>query len=193
MKKRQDPEKIFDAAIAVFAKYGFKKATLDDIALELGMTKSNLYHYVKDKENLYEQAVAHGMLKWQRLVAEAVTKEKDVVAQFKCLCSTAFQYLARDVEMRTILVNDPSIFSISPKEDRFKSINNTSITMLKNIITKGIEENKFRSVDVGHTSEFLFSVYVMFIIKTYVKSEGSSTEILFTEALDLFIHGLIIT
>lgn len=193
MKKRQDPEKIFDAAITIFAKYGFKKATLEDIASELGMTKSNLYRYVKDKDDLYEQAVAHGLLKWQGLVAEAVTKEKDVVAQLKCLTSTAFQYLARDVEMRTILLNDPTIFSISPKEDRFKDINNTSINMIKNILSTGIKEKKFRPLDIDHTAEFLFSVYVMFIIKTYVKSEGSSTETLFRESVDLLIHGLLIT
>jgi len=46
-------------------------------------------------------------------------------------------------------------------------------------------------VDVDHVCELLFSVYVMFIIKTYVKSEGKSTKKMFEQGLDIVVQGLI--
>ncbi len=192
MKQKKDTAEILDAALRVFARFGYKKTTLDDIAAELSMTKSNLYLYAKNKEHLYEEAVRYGMLKWQGRVVSEITGIDDAVEQFRVLCGSAYRYLAHDSDLRTVLLNDPAIFPISPAEDRFTDINNASIDMLKNIITRGIQEKKFRKVNVDHAAEFIFSVYVMFIVKTYVKKEGRSIEELFDDALDMILSGLLV-
>jgi AcrR family transcriptional regulator len=54
---------------------GSKKATLDDIAAELGMTKGNLYRYAENKKDLYRNTVRHAMLRWQGRVREAIEQE----------------------------------------------------------------------------------------------------------------------
>jgi len=43
---------IIDTAVKVFHRKGYRTATLDDVANELGLTKPALYHYVSSKENL---------------------------------------------------------------------------------------------------------------------------------------------
>ncbi len=192
MKQKKDTSEIFDAALRVFARFGYKKTTLDDIAAELSMTKSNIYLYAKNKEHLYEEAVRHGLLKWQGKVVSEINGIDDAVEQFRVLCGSAYRYLAHDEHLRTVLLNDPAIFPISPAEDRFSDINNASINMLKNIITRGMKEKKFRKVNVDHAAEFIFSVYVMFIVKTYVKKEGRSIEELFDDAVDMVLNGLLI-
>src|SRR5512133_3714930 len=54
-RKRQQ---IIDAALAVFARKGFEKATNDDIAREAGIgTGGLLYYYFEDKADLLRQAV----------------------------------------------------------------------------------------------------------------------------------------
>jgi hypothetical protein len=95
------------------------------------------------------------------------------------------------VSLRAILINDPSIFPLSSKEDPFSEINRASMDMLKGIIVRGIEEGRFRQVDVDHLSELLYSIYVMFIIKTYVKSEGKSTQKMFEQGIDVILNGLL--
>ena len=49
--------KILSQASQVFSKYGFKKATMDDIAKASGMGKSSLYYYFKSKEEVFEAVV----------------------------------------------------------------------------------------------------------------------------------------
>jgi hypothetical protein len=39
-------------------------------------------------------------------------------------------------------------------------------------------------------AEFLFSVYIMFLIKTYVKTNGSSSSRMYEEGLALIFRGL---
>ncbi len=191
MKQRKDQSLIYDTAISVFARYGFKKTALDDVAALLNMTKSNFYRYVKSKEDLYEKAVSHGLRKWQTKVIESMNDKTDVVAQFKEMSRKAYFYLTEDKELSTIIKNDPSIFPISRKEDRYKEINNDSIGILKYIIKKGIKAKKFRSIKVEKTAEFIFSIYIMFINKTYVKSDNDDGTELFENGLSLILNGLL--
>jgi AcrR family transcriptional regulator len=190
-KKQSKLHAIYDAALKAFARFGYRKATMEDIAAAAGMTKGNLYLYVKDKRDLYEKSVAHGLLRWQGRVREEISREEDVEKQFLLLGAKAYEYLAEDDNLRAILIDDPSIFPLSPSEDRFEHINNESISMLKSVLEKGIAENRFAAIDVDYTARFLFSIYVMFIIKTYVKSEGSSTGRMFQEGLQVILRGLL--
>jgi len=48
MRKRR----IVDTAIRIFHEKGYRAATLDDVAKELGLTKAALYHYVASKKDL---------------------------------------------------------------------------------------------------------------------------------------------
>jgi len=52
LDKSQRKRRIIDAAIKVFHQKGYRAATLDDVANELGLTKAAIYHYVSSKENL---------------------------------------------------------------------------------------------------------------------------------------------
>lgn len=46
-------QQIFDAAIGVFAQYGYEHASLDKVAAKLKITKPALYLYFKNKEDLF--------------------------------------------------------------------------------------------------------------------------------------------
>ena len=191
MAREDKLPKIYEAALKVFAQYGYKRTRVEDVAAELGMTKGNLYLYVENKRDLYEKAVAYGLLRWQSMVSKSIADIDDTIEQFITMCRKSFTYLSRDVALRTILINDPTIFPLSRREDPFYEINHASMDLIKSILVKGIHEGKFREVDVDHTCELLFSIYVMFIIKTYVKSEGKSTQKMFEQGIDIVLRGLV--
>jgi AcrR family transcriptional regulator len=48
-------QRIIDTAISIFHQKGYRAATLDDVAGELGLSKAALYHYVSSKEDLLSQ------------------------------------------------------------------------------------------------------------------------------------------
>ena len=191
MGRQEKTIRILQAALRTFARYGFKKTTLEDIAGELGMTKGNLYLYVKDKRDLYEKSVAHAFREWQERVAEDMEGKKDVVVRFRVMCVKAYQYLSLNEDLQAIVLQDPTIFTLSPKEDRFYSVNLAAVEMIKRVLEQGIREKRFRKMDVEPMAEFLFSIYIMFIIRGYVKSEGKPVEAIFEAAVDLMINGLL--
>lgn len=56
-KRKEIKHKIVNIASHVFSKYGFKKATMDDIAKASGMGKSSIYYYFNSKEKIFEAVV----------------------------------------------------------------------------------------------------------------------------------------
>jgi AcrR family transcriptional regulator len=190
MKPKENIATIYEAALGVFADYGFKKATLDDIAAELGMTKGNLYRYARNKKDLYRNTVRHAMLRWQGRVREAIEREPDAERQFHVMCRKAVAYLAEDDALRRLLVRDPDIFPMFPANDPYADINANSVAMIRSILERGIAEQRFRAVDLKTVPEIIFSVYKMFIIRMYIKSRDPAQEEMFNQTVALITQGL---
>lgn len=55
---------ILDAALKEFSKFGFSGATVERIAAEAGMSKSNLLYYFSSKEAMYTATLAHILDVW---------------------------------------------------------------------------------------------------------------------------------
>jgi len=49
-------QEVLAAARNLFARYGYRKTTLDDVAAAVGMRKSSLYHYYENKDELFRAA-----------------------------------------------------------------------------------------------------------------------------------------
>lgn len=192
MRKKENIETIYRAALTVFSQYGFRKSTLEDIASQLGMTKSNLYLYAKNKKDLYRNTVAWALTRWQNRVREAVENESDPLDQFTVMCFKAVEYLSKDDEFRQVLIHDPDIFPMFPVKDPFEEINARSVAMIRAILVAGIEQKRFRPVDPDKVSAVVFSIYKMFIIRTYIKADGDAMREAFVEAFDLLTQGLFI-
>jgi AcrR family transcriptional regulator len=184
-------KQILNAALKVFSHYGFRQATMEQIAGELGMTKGSLYFYCSNKEDLYNMAVAHALLKWQARVQEAVDAEADIVQKLIALAIKSNEYLSEDDDLRTIIISDPQIQSISPAEDRYPNIGIASYRMLKEILEQGVAEKRLKVIDVEHVAGFLYSIHCMFVVKTYIKAEGQSAQEIYRAGIDVILRGLV--
>lgn len=88
--KEEAKERIIQAALEVFAEKGLYKATMDDIAKKLGVSKGALYLYFKSKDELIREITKRPEQDVRRFLAtllqtknlessldEALSKEKD--------------------------------------------------------------------------------------------------------------------
>ena len=190
-KNRLDHDQICKAALRIFARYGFKRARMEDVARELDVATGTLYRYVTDKRDLYQQAVARGLLEWQKSAKAAIDPQAPAADQLRAYLLGGYDYLGQDSDLRTTLINDPSFFPLSPKDDPFQSINRLPMTSLKQILCSGIQSGQFRAFDVDSIAELFYSIFIMFIIKTYVKSEAQSTRQMLEASFDLVRNGLL--
>jgi AcrR family transcriptional regulator len=50
-------DRILEAAMEVFAQFGFRRASMDQVAQQAGLTRQAVYHHFKGKEALFRAAV----------------------------------------------------------------------------------------------------------------------------------------
>lgn len=192
MKPRENLDVILHTALIVFAEFGFQKTTMADVAGRLGMTKGNLYLYVKDKKDLYHKTVSHALSAWQSKVLEAVAAEPDVRRKFSLMCVKAVEYLSEDPALRRVLARDPDIFPMFPAKDPFFEINRNSVELIRRILKQGVADGVFRPINPDRVSEVVFMIYKMFVIRMYIKTEERMIHEMFEDTVDLFAHGLFI-
>lgn len=191
MKKKEKLELLYCKSLEVFARYGYKKTTLEDIAGEIGITKPGLYKYVKDKMDLYEKTLSFALLRWQDRVVNAVNREDDIVRKFIVMSQKGYDYLMEDELLTEILRKDPTIFPFSTNIIRFKEVNQRSLNLIKYILEEGIKQRKFSKVDIQRTSVLLYSIYRTFIVEAYVISDAKQIKKIYTDGINLILNGLI--
>ncbi len=54
-------EHVLDAALLIFARYGYRKASMDDVARAAGISRPGLYFYFAAKQDLFRAAVTHAL------------------------------------------------------------------------------------------------------------------------------------
>ncbi len=182
-------QELYKIAIEVFAQYGYRKATVEDIADRMGLTKSAIYQYVKSKKELYEEALRSQMHEWHACVIAVMDEEGDFTEQFAKLCKEAFMYLNKNKSFKKILAEDPKVFPMSFHLDPYKEINVKSMNCLERFITKGIKQGILREIDAQIAAQFVFSTYKMVIVTTY-SLDSCDEEKIINVAIEIITRGI---
>lgn len=68
-------EALLDAAVGVFARYGFRKTSMDEVARAAGVSRQGLYLQFVDKEELFRKAVAFKLTRQLSAAVLALSNE----------------------------------------------------------------------------------------------------------------------
>jgi AcrR family transcriptional regulator len=149
----KDPirEEILTGARDLFERFGFKKTTMEDIARQIGKSKSALYYYYKTKEEIFEAVILNDIEATQTKVAEAVKKESSAISKFRVL----FTSLLEDVKLKA---NKFSIFKSDLYENHFlfenivKKRDSYIEELIKDILILGISQQEVKMMNNAEMS-----------------------------------------
>jgi len=143
MEKDPVREDILNGARELFRRFGYKKTTMEDIARQIGKSKSALYYYYKTKEEIFEAVLLHDM-DTQRLRAEQeVEKVEPAAEKFRVFFVSILGNLREKANEFTIFradfQEDPLfIMNISRQRDSYLE------EYLKNILIWGISRGEVK-------------------------------------------------
>jgi TetR/AcrR family transcriptional repressor of uid operon len=78
--KTEVKEKIVQAAIITFSKYGYDKTRMDDIAQSAKLSKGTLYLYFKSKEELFYAISENSIKELKEQLSKLFSKREDLVS-----------------------------------------------------------------------------------------------------------------
>lgn len=180
MRPKMDAELIYSTALKYFAKYGYKKTTIEDIAKGLNMSNSNIYSYASSKQALYLDCIMFAISNWQSYVRQAVEKETTPSDRLFKSFFAAVDFMEENIDVQLLFKNDPTILQMFPDVDLLEEFNTRTVHYLKGLIDDGIKAGDFKNVDSEVTAKVFFDLYKYFIISTYVREDSPG---------DLDVHG----
>jgi TetR/AcrR family transcriptional regulator, regulator of autoinduction and epiphytic fitness len=72
---------LLDAAVGVFARYGFRKTSMDEVARAAGVSRQGLYLQFANKEELFRKAVEHTLSSQLSAAAAALSDRQEDIEQ----------------------------------------------------------------------------------------------------------------
>lgn len=154
-------QEIINGAKKLMQQYGLKKTTMEDIAQTAGKSKSTLYYYFKDKEEIFDKVINLEIDEFFHAVKTSVNKQADAVSMLKA-------YIVTKVK---ILRDKTNLYSIAIKNDLQGRVNkgftnlrnrydNEEKLLISSILTKGVESKLFTNeikTEIDTLSELLVS------------------------------------
>lgn len=133
--------RILEAAVSAFSRYGFRRASVDDVAREAGVAKGTIYLYHESKEALFRavaQTVADRLLAG---AAEARTAEGTTAERLRLLLEAKFLYLY-DVVTRSPHATELLDSKGRLAADLFEAADRRYHALVAAVIAEGVESGE---------------------------------------------------
>lgn len=141
-------EQILKVAGNVFAKFGLKKTTMDEIAKIARMGKSTIYYYFKSKESIFAEVIDKESRILKQELSEAIAKATSPQQKIKNYMLTRMKHLKKLINYNTSLTDD-YLSHYSFVENARKDFTQYEIHAIKDILINGIDQNIFAIEDAS--------------------------------------------
>jgi TetR/AcrR family fatty acid metabolism transcriptional regulator len=191
MRQNDLRPKITRAGLKVFAKKGYFKATVDDIANEAGIAKGTIYLYFKDKPSLYIKTIDEHFTGAVRFLQAIQKQELSNTDKLKKIADEWLDYMLKYKSSFPMFTME----NINLSRKIAKAIKSmipahlkSMVQLVAGIIDDGIQKKEFRKVDPQIAAlHFLSTIRTTFFAHVFMHTRKIRKD----AVLDVFFNGLI--
>lgn len=139
-------ERIFTAAIAVFAEHGLSGARMEQIAVEAQTTKRMVVYYFKSKELLYQAVLQYVYARIRETEQQLGLEQLPPVEALVQLVRWSVRYHATHADfMRVICMENMQRGKWLQSSGQLKPLNRTALSILEDILQRGQQQGIFQA------------------------------------------------
>ena len=174
----------------MFARFGFKKTSVDDIAREAGVGKGTVYLAAESKEELFYQVLHREVRAWQAQCAKVIDPRVPADELLVRLHAEGQKNLVANELVRDLFRGD--LAKMLPKwAERFHELRSLGHTNVAEVLRIGVRQGLFRAeLDIEEVAEVLHDLY---LVGMMLGPRSISDESLLHKArvgFDLVLNGL---
>lgn len=154
MDKDERREMIVQKARELCARFGYKKTTMDDIAVSCGLGKATLYYYFKSKEEIFKAVIDKEFDEFRDYISKVLSNICDPHDKLRAFI------LNRAIRIKELAnfystLKDEYLEHYAFIERERQKITEWEIGVLKEIIEDGIQKGVFKETDAKTTAMVL--------------------------------------
>jgi AcrR family transcriptional regulator len=143
------------AATQLFARFGFKKTSVDQIAKDAGVAKGTVYLAADTKEDLFYQSVHRELRAWMSEISKLIDPRKSADVLLAETTLAGMQYLEDRPLVRDLIFGNHQIL-LPEWADRLDELRSLGRSNCAEIIRLGIRQGLFRAdLDVDELATLL--------------------------------------
>jgi AcrR family transcriptional regulator len=188
-KSPKKNKEIHNMVARLFAYRGYHHTSLREIARELGMNQSSLYHYFTSKEDVLFGLMNDAMNKVLGKLEEIYASELSAEDKLKMVLHSYIQSYAGDQERLILLVNEMNSLT---ETNRLILVDKQRqyVQLIKSILKELVYEDKMKEIDAS-VATFAFFGMVHYTIKWYRKDGPITLDQLTRLFVEIFTRGIL--
>lgn len=171
--EEEKKQKILRAAKELFSRFGFKKATVDEIAEAAGISKRTLYEVFENKEKLLAELVMAEALTFRKGLVNQMKTLGDPVEKMRLLCELTRQYFDENPFLGQVLADGARLYTPF-LGDEILLIEEGMREVIARILIEGAQKGVFREMDVNLTTACVFKLYRGFTYRRAAIDDGNN-------------------
>lgn len=146
MDKSKKRELIIESARELFARFGMKKTTMDEIAERCCMSKATLYYYFKNKEDVFKSVINKEFKIFKNKVQETLLKEASPQDKLRAFIVARFTHLKEIANYYSTIKDEYLEHYAFVEKERIK-FTDWEIQIIQSILDEGINKGVFETND----------------------------------------------
>ncbi len=187
---------ILTVAERLFARKGFFKTSMAEIAREAEFSVGSLYQFFPSKDAVYVALMEDKFAEYLALVQREVAAAKTALDQLDALIATKFGFFEKHRNFFRIYVTEWGVGECSIKGalgERISGLREQYLALLTRTMAAGIRRRVFKKLDAQEMAH-LFDGMMNAIIHQWIASAGEELLTAKTETVrDVFLRGVLDT
>ncbi|MBK7212641.1 MAG: TetR/AcrR family transcriptional regulator [Bacteroidales bacterium] len=190
LDKDEVKDTIVGVARNIFSRFGFKKTTMDEIAIAARKGKSSIYYYFTSKEEIYQAVVEKEASLLTQELNDAISKVEDPMEKLKVYVMVRMRTISKLANFYNAIKNEylshlDFINQIRVKYDQ------DEIHMVENILNEGVQNNEFQIENTSLAAIAIVTALKGMEIPMFWEKEEQDVEKRLNDLISILFYGVI--
>jgi len=182
--------KIIDIACNIFSRFGFKKTTMEEIALASRKGKSSIYYYFNSKEEIFKAVVEKEVGELRSELHKKIEDIEDPIERLKVYITVRMRKLNKLINFYTALKSD-YLSHLEFIEEIRKSYDLDEVRVVTGIIQEGIERGKFSVDDPYLSAVAIVTAMKGLEVPLFISKEHGNFEDRLENIMNFLFYGIV--
>jgi AcrR family transcriptional regulator len=190
LDKDEVKETIISVARHIFSRFGFKKTTMDEIAIAARKGKSSIYYYFASKEEIFQAVVEKEASLLKAELVKALSQISDPREKLKVYVMVRMKTISQLANFYNAIKNEYLSHLDFINQIRLK-YDKDEIQMVESILQQGVENNEFNIENTSLAAIAIVTALKGMEIPMFWEQEEKDIEKRLDNLISILFYGVI--